>query len=144
MPASVLYSSHVAFLNHHFMTQCDIILSTPWPTGLILSYDIGVNLTRAIKRGEIPRWGFTLLFTVSLILHRGIIPNHPVSGGNKGHSAHEVVGSPVSSEIWARALQLLPTPNIVRHEGQLLPVGEDHLFAPPPSCRNTPQDNVFS
>lgn len=106
MPASILYSSHVAFLNHHFMTQCDIILSTPWPTGLILSYDIGVNLTRAIKRGEIPRWGFTLLFTVSLILHRGIIPNHPVSGGNKGYSAHEVVGSPVYSEIRSGSLQL--------------------------------------
>lgn len=66
MPAPILYSSHVAFLTTVFMMHCDVIPSASWPTGLILGYDIGVNLTWVIKKGGNPMMGiYSLVHNVS-------------------------------------------------------------------------------
>lgn len=66
MPAPILYSSHGAFLTTVFMMHCDVIPSASWPTGLILGYEIGVNLTLAIKKGGNPTMGiYSLVHNVS-------------------------------------------------------------------------------
>ena len=46
--------------------HCDVIPSASWPTGLILGYDIGVNLTWVIKKGGNPMMGiYSLVHNVS-------------------------------------------------------------------------------
>lgn len=111
------------------------------PTGLIYGYNIGVNLTCSNEREEVPQWGFTVLFTMSLILHCGIIPNHPLSGGNEAYSER---GQGVTCFLWNLIIisAVPPALNIIKHEGQLLS-GKEDCFTPHPP-KTQPRVNVFS
>lgn len=88
------------------------------------------------KRGEIPQWQFTVLLTLFLILHRGIIPNHPVSGGSKGYWAWGGLQE-VTCFLWNLILiSAAPLAPSVWHEDQLFPDKVEH-FIPSPKTHPT-------
>lgn len=114
LPPSILYSSHDFY---DILWRYSVDIMTHWSHSW-LRYRSEFNCSD--EREEVPQWGFTALFTMSLILHRGIIPNHPVSGGNEAFSTR---GQGVTCFLWNLIIISAASPalNIVRHEGQLSP-----------------------
>lgn len=121
LPCSFFFTTVLWYTVTLFCLRCDPLVSflvTIWG-----EFNLGN------KRGEIPRWRFTVLLTVFLILHRGIIPNHPVSGGSKGYSAR---GQEVTCFLWNLILiSAAPLAPNVWHEGQLFPDKVEHFIPSP-------------